>query len=79
MVPCGEPTDPFRNRCATITGAVLVVVPVVVTAASSPSVSRPISGARQASAARNRDAIASSWRMWPKVKLRRNDPSVDGA
>jgi len=28
LAPRGEPTDPFRSRWATITGAVLVVVSV---------------------------------------------------
>ena len=27
----------------------------------------------------HRDATASSWRTWPKVNSRRNDPNVDGA
>ena len=31
------------------------------------------------SATRNRVATASSWRTWPKVNARRNDPHVDGA
>ena len=34
---------------------------------------------RAASPARNRAATASSWRTWPKVNARRNDPNVDGA
>ncbi|QGU07605.1 hypothetical protein COCCU_08405 [Corynebacterium occultum] len=29
--------------------------------------------------ARNRAATASSWRMWPNVNDRRNEPSVEGA
>jgi hypothetical protein len=32
-----------------------------------------------ASAARNREATASSWRTWPKVNARRNEPNVEGA
>src|SRR5215213_4250965 len=28
---------------------------------------------------RNREATASSWRTWPKVNARRNDPNVEGA
>ena len=39
----------------------------------------PTSGAWPASPVRNREATASSWRTWPKVNARRNDPSVDGA
>ncbi len=31
------------------------------------------------SAIRKLQAIASSWRTWPKVKARRNDPNVEGA
>jgi len=34
LAPRGEPTDPFRSRCATITGAVLVVVTVASSAFS---------------------------------------------
>jgi hypothetical protein len=37
------------------------------------------SGARPARAVRNREATASSWRTWPKVNARRNEPSVEGA
>lgn len=32
-----------------------------------------------ANATRNRAAIASSWRTWPKVNARKNEPNVDGA
>jgi hypothetical protein len=38
-----------------------------------------ISGACSASLVRNLEATASSWRTWPKVNARRNEPSVEGA
>ena len=38
-----------------------------------------ISGVWAASRVRNREATASSWRTWPKVNARRNEPSVEGA
>ena len=37
------------------------------------------SGAWAASRVRNLEATASSWRTWPKVNERRNEPSVEGA
>ena len=37
------------------------------------------SGAWAASLVRNLEATASSWRTWPKLNVRRNDPSVEGA
>ena len=39
----------------------------------------PSSRVSPASAIRNREATASSWRTWPKVNARRNDPNVEGA
>ena len=36
-------------------------------------------GVSPASAIKKREAIASSWRMCPKVNDRRNDPNVEGA
>lgn len=38
-----------------------------------------ISGAWTLRPVRNREATASSWRTWPNVNARRNDPSVEGA
>jgi len=38
-----------------------------------------VSPASRASESRNRAATASSWRTCPKVNVRRNEPSVDGA
>ena len=50
------------------------------TIARSPrSADEAISGARVASPVRNREATASSWRTWPEVNERKNDPSVEGA
>jgi hypothetical protein len=43
------------------------------------SSSTAISGAWAPSRTKNREATASSWRTWPKVKDRRNDPRVEGA
>ena len=45
-------------------------------ACSSPPVS---CGAWLARPVRNRQATASSWRTWPKVNVRRNEPSVEAA
>jgi hypothetical protein len=39
----------------------------------------PSSSVFSARLIRNREATASSWRTWPKVNERRNDPSVEGA
>ena len=48
-----------------------------------PAISGPLLVASRrvspASAIRNREATASSWRTWPKVNVRRNEPNVDGA
>jgi hypothetical protein len=42
----------------------------------NPDPSRRVS---PANASRNLEATASSWRTWPKVNVRRNDPNVEAA
>ncbi len=37
------------------------------------------SGVWSAKSVRNLEATASSWRTWPKVNERRNEPNVEGA
>jgi hypothetical protein len=55
--------------------------PAVAVSSSSPAGRRagPANPTRAASASRNRDATASSWRTCPNVNARKNDPNVDGA
>jgi len=45
----------------------------------SVSVAAATNGAWWDKLVRNLEATASSWRTWPKVNVRRNDPNVEGA
>ena len=46
---------------------------------TATSVMPVTSGVSAANPVRNLEATASSWRTWPNVNERRNEPNVDGA